>query len=155
MMLAEKLIERADLQKRIEQVKQRLIQNAKVQEGDDPAEDPQALLSELSRLSEDLIAAIQQINRTNALTSFPPYGSLADALAVRDVLKLKLTAMREFIQAAVITQGRYSKSEVRFQCTVSVADLQRNLDQQARALRELDTQIQSTNWLTPLPEESR
>ena len=40
MKLAEALVLRADGQKRIEQLQQRLIQNAKVQADDQPAENP-------------------------------------------------------------------------------------------------------------------
>ena len=43
MKLAEALILRADCQKRIAQLKSRLLTNAKVQEGDAPAEPPQEL----------------------------------------------------------------------------------------------------------------
>ena len=39
MKLAEALALRADLQRRLEQLKQRLIKNARVQEGDTPEED--------------------------------------------------------------------------------------------------------------------
>ena len=47
MKLAEALHLRADLQKRIAQLGERLQANAKVQEGDEPSEDPALLLSEL------------------------------------------------------------------------------------------------------------
>ena len=40
MKLAEALILRADCQRHIEQLKQRLLRNVKVQEGDKPSEDP-------------------------------------------------------------------------------------------------------------------
>lgn len=50
MKIAEALIERADIQKRIEQLRDRLSNNALVQEGEEPAEDPTSLLSELDRL---------------------------------------------------------------------------------------------------------
>ena len=43
MKLAEALILRADCQKRIAQLKSRLLVNAKVQEGDAPAETPREL----------------------------------------------------------------------------------------------------------------
>ena len=54
MKLAEALILRADHQKRLEQLKQRLLRNAKVQEGDRPAEEPGELLAELERVAADL-----------------------------------------------------------------------------------------------------
>jgi hypothetical protein len=40
MKIAEALALRADLQKRLEQLKQRLVKNARIQEGDVPEEDP-------------------------------------------------------------------------------------------------------------------
>jgi len=65
MKLAEALMLRADIQKRIDQLKQRLLRNVKVQEGDRPAENPEALLSELERLLSELRQLIQRINKTN------------------------------------------------------------------------------------------
>jgi hypothetical protein len=46
MKIAEALALRADLQKRLEQLKQRLVKNARIQEGDKPEEDPAELQSE-------------------------------------------------------------------------------------------------------------
>ena len=45
MKLAEALILRADSQKRFEQLKQRVVRSAKVQEGDEPPENPRDLLA--------------------------------------------------------------------------------------------------------------
>jgi len=64
MKLAEALILRADCQKRIAQLKSRLLVNAKVQEGDKPAETPQELIAELGRVSTELLDLIKRINRT-------------------------------------------------------------------------------------------
>ena len=47
MKLAEALQERADLNRRIQQLQQRLSSNAVVQEGEQPAEAPSELLAEL------------------------------------------------------------------------------------------------------------
>ena len=46
MKIAEALALRADLQRRLEQLKQRLFNNARVQEGDQPAEPPDQLQAE-------------------------------------------------------------------------------------------------------------
>ena len=59
MKIAEALIERADIQKRIEQLRDRLSSNALVQEGEEPAEDPTSLLTELDRL-ENVSASLLQ-----------------------------------------------------------------------------------------------
>ena len=148
MKLAEALILRADYQKRIEQLKQRIQRNAKVQEGDAPAENPTELLTEIEQISTDLVTLIQRINRTNAQISLPDYGTIADAIAFRDVLKLRIGIYRDLAQAATVTQERYSKSEVKFRSTVSVAETQKQADHLAKAYRELDAAIQATNWIT-------
>ena len=53
-MPTEALILRAAARKRIEQPKQRLVQSAQVQEGDEPAERPVRLLREFEQTADDL-----------------------------------------------------------------------------------------------------
>ena len=65
MKLAEALQERADLNRQIEQLQARLYNNAVVQEGEEPAEDPQELMDQLDRAAarlEELMAAINLAN---------------------------------------------------------------------------------------------
>jgi hypothetical protein len=150
MKLAEALILRADYQKRAEQLKQRLLRVAKVQEGEQPAEDPTELLAELEQVTADFVLVIQRINRTNVATDFDGSRTLADALAERDVLRLKQQTYRDLAQTASITQARGSRSEVKFYSTVSVVEIQRQVDNFARDHRELDTRIQGLNWTTDL-----
>jgi hypothetical protein len=150
MKLAEALVLRADHQRRINELRQRLLLNARVQEGDRPAENPQALIDELERTAEELMRLVQRINRTNTATELEPGLTLSDALAVRDSLQLRHTAYRDLAQRATITQDRYSRSEVKFQSAVNVAEIQERADQMAQAHRELDTRLQAANWLTDL-----
>lgn len=150
MKLAEALILRADYQKRIEQLKQRLVRNAKVQEGDDPAENPTELLAEYERVSQQLVTSIQQINKTNANTLLEGQLTIADAIAMRDGLRHKHGLYTALAEAATITQERYSRSEVKFQSTLNVAQMQKQADDLARQYRELDTKLQSANWVTDL-----
>lgn len=150
MKLAEALILRADHQKRLAQLRKRLERVAKVQEGDQPAEDPRLLLAEFERIADELTDLIQRINRTNAVTRLDTDRTLSDALAVRDVLAIRNLAYRELAAAATIEIARYSRSEVKFRSTVDVAELQRRADDVARQHRELDSRIQELNWLTEL-----
>ena len=150
MKLAEALILRADSSRRVEQLRQRLLRSAKVQEGNQPAEDPQELIAELERVSGQLEQFVQRINRTNSNTMLDEAMSLSDALAVRDNLKLKQGIYQNLAQAAVVTQDRYSKSEVKFTSTVDVAAIQRRADDLARRHRDLDAKIQEANWRTEL-----
>lgn len=149
MKVAEALALRADLQRRLEQLKQRLVKNARIQEGDAPAEDPVELQAELERSAQELTLLIQRINRTNAAARLGGR-TLADALAERDVLKLRHATYRELATAASTIQGRLTRSEVKFVSTVSVAAIQRMADDLAKQYRELDTSIQEADWMTTL-----
>jgi hypothetical protein len=150
MRLSEALILRADLQKRFAQVEQRLQQNAKIQQGDRVAEDPKKLLVEMERIAEELTGYIQRINRTNSETLLEDGKSLSEALAERDVLKMRQSVYRDLAQAASINITRYSRSEVRYISTVDVAKIQGRADGLAREIRELDTRIQEKNWSVDL-----
>lgn len=152
MKLAEALIWRADAKKRLEQLKQRLLRNAKVQEGDAPAEEPAALLAEHARLADEFMQIIQRINRTNSATPLREGMTIADALAVRDVLAVRVDVLRSLTQVATVTQDRYTKSEVKFRSTVNIAELQQQVNRFAVEHRELDAQIQALNWQIELLE---
>jgi hypothetical protein len=152
MKLAEALILRADHQRRIDQLKQRLLKNARVQEGEKPAEEPGELIAELNRTTDDLVQMIRRINRTNSATELEPGTTIADAIAVRDGLRLRHAIYRELANAATVTQDRYTKSEVKFKSSVNVAELQKLADNFAKQNRELDAKIQEANWKTDLLE---
>ncbi len=152
MKLAEALVLRADKKRRIEQLKQRLIRNAKIQEGEKPAENPESLIQEMERISQELVLLIQQINRTNSASEFEKGVSLSDAIASRDILVMKNSLYRDLAQAATITHDVRTKSEIKFKSSVSVAKIQERADELARAHRELDTKIQEMNWVTELLE---
>ena len=77
MRLAEALNLRADINKRISQLGERLRANAKVQEGDTPAENPEELLAELDRLTAELEELMGRINLTqqDCFRRCFPYGN--------------------------------------------------------------------------------
>ena len=152
MKLAEALILRADCKKRLEQLKARVIRNAKVQEGDAPAEEPQALLAEAERVARELADLVKRVNRTNSATEFGEGLSLSDALAERDALGLRFRLYSGLAEAASISQDRYSRSEVKYVSAVSVADAQRRADELAREYRSLDARIQELNWKAELSD---
>jgi hypothetical protein len=134
------------------QLKQRLMQNARVQEGDEAPEDPAQLLQEIERVALRLQELIQRINRTNAATSFDEEMTISDALAVRDVLRLRHDVYRSLGQAAAAKQDRFSRFEVKFESTVDVGEIQQQADDLAREHRDLDTRVQELNWQTELLE---
>ena len=149
MKLAEALILRADIQKRIEQLKSRLADNAKVQEGERPSEEPKALLAELDALTSELERLIVRINLTNC-TAKTDGKSLTELIAKRDMLTLKAGALRAFAQVAAQKIDAYSRSEIKILSTVDVAALQKQVDELARQIRQLDTTLQGANWQTEL-----
>lgn len=96
MKLAEALNLRADTAKRLSQLSERLTANAKVQEGDTPAENPQELLEELDRLTYQLETLISRINLTNSKTMYAGK-SLTEMIAQKDTLSLKNSVLRNFL----------------------------------------------------------
>lgn len=151
MKLAEALILRAACQNRVNGLTERLERNAKVQEGEQPPEAPQELLVELEATLTELAHLIQQINRANSSTPLQN-GTLSDALAQRDILKLKHKVYSKLVRTASEREYRYSRSEIRSVCTVNITELQRQLDNLAQDYRILDAQIQALNWQVDLSE---
>ena len=149
MKLAEALILRADLQTRQEQLRERLTNNALVQEGEAPAENPADLLKELADNTAQLENLIARINLTNAAT-VQNGKTLTELLAQRETMTLHLSVMRSLLTAASRTVMRGSRSEVKVHPAVPVAELQKQVDAMAKQLRTLDTGIQAANWLTEL-----
>ena len=149
MKLAEALSLRADLQKRISQLEVRLKNNARIQEGEEPAENPLGLMDELNNNLNDLETLIFRINRTNMATSSEGI-SLTEMIAKKDVLALRISVLRSVAQSAMGSLERYSANEIRYVRTLNVADLQKQIDSYSKQLRELDVKIQQLNWLTDL-----
>ena len=149
MKLAEALQERADLNRRIQQLQQRLNNNAIVQEGEQPAEDPMSLLDELDRCVRELEDLIARINLTNCQTLVDGK-SLTALLAGRDALTLKLSAYRDLAYSASQLGRRATHTEIKLLSTVNVKDLQKQVDAMARELRLLDNSIQAANWAVDL-----
>ena len=149
MNLAEALQLRSDLQKRIYQLQERLNQNATVQEGEKPAEDPVALLHELDDCIAQLEELMERINRTNSQT-VTVEGTLTALLAKRDCLKIKVEAYREFLRQASGLSRRATRSEIKILSTISVQDYQKQVDQMSARLRQVDGAIQAANWTTEL-----
>ena len=152
MKLAEALILRADLQKRIDQLRVRLNNNAKVQENDEPSENPEELLNELDNNINQLKLLIKQINKTNCVTVSNGQ-TLADLIAERDTLTLKSNILRGFLNIAGQKVNLYSTTEIKIMSTVDVPALQKELDQLSKKIRETDTELQQANWLTELIED--
>lgn len=149
MKLAEALNQRADLQKRIAQLRDRLSNNVKVQEGDQPAEKPEDLFTELTKSLDELEALIVRINKTNQETTWEGR-TLTEMIAAKDVLSMHLSTLRSVLDEANVRSDRYSRNEIKFIRTIDVNELQKRVDDMSRDLRELDSRLQQANWMTDL-----
>jgi hypothetical protein len=150
MKLAEALAERSDCQTRLDDIKKRLSRSARVQEGEQPAEDTSELLAESEKVFVRLLDLISSVNRTNARTLFDSKRTISDAIAERYITGKRRDFLATITDAASTRQDRYSKSEVKFVATVSIAQIQREVDQLSKQFRELDTKLQELNWQTEL-----
>ena len=151
MKLAQALILRSDTQKRIEQLKVRLLSNAKTQENESPSEDPKLLLKELDKLTSELFRLICSINLTNSSAKFDGL-SLTEMIAKKAALTLKANVLREFATSASQKVDLYSNSEIKILSTVDVAALQKQVDALSKEIRELEMKLQEANWTVDLVE---
>ena len=143
---------RADLEKRTEQLSERLRRNAKVQEGDEPAERPEDLFAELERVAADLESLIRRVNWTNANLMFDRDYRISDAIAMRDTLDLRIRTMRGVIDEVSQRERWFTRSEVKFVATVDASALWKQLDDLSRRRRDIDTRLQAVNWQEDLLE---
>lgn len=146
MKLAQALMERSDLQRRLAQLNQRLEQNAQYQEGEVPVEDPADLLAEYRRSAQTLMDLIVAINRANHRATLADGTAMVAALAERDRLQAEHSMLIKLADAATPDQSHYSRSEIKMLPAISVKDIRREADRVAKRCRELDVQIQEANW---------
>ncbi|EGV44695.1 septicolysin [Bizionia argentinensis JUB59] len=144
--LAEGLLLRADLMKKIEHLQNRIRPVLIVSDDKLPQEDPEKLMAQLRNAIQALESIIIRINKTNNETHVEGEGSLMEALAKRDSLKMLSERLRYIRQAAQINNS----GESNLKTTISIKKLQIEMDQTGRAFREIDSKIQEINWLTEL-----
>ena len=150
MKLAEALSIRKDLQKRIQQLEQRIKSNVKVQEGDEPLEDPNELMKELHSCLIQLEELIARINLTNIKTKNAEGLSITQLIAKKDTLTTRIGILRNIYSEATNIVNRYSSSELRIECVIDAKQLSKQIDDYSGRLRKLDIEIQSLNFLTEL-----
>lgn len=137
---------------KVSQLKVRLNDCIKVQEGDVPAESPDSVIKELDRTLEELGSLIYHINLTNTLTEVEGQ-TITSLLAMRDVRSMKVKTLGEALKVLTEREDRYNRNEIRFVRTVDVKDFRHIYDRSAAELRELDLRIQALGWTTELIEK--
>lgn len=148
MKLAEALSVRADLQRRISQLKSRLKDSSKIQEGDTPAEDVNDLYKELDDCLMQLDELTYRINNTNMQTVHEGE-TLTRMIARKDTLTLRISVMRDVLKH-VIENDRYGRNEIKYIRTIDIPAFRKEMDAYAKRLRELDLKLQSLNWTVDL-----
>ncbi|MGX4736524.1 DIP1984 family protein [Kitasatospora griseola] len=154
MKLAEALAQRAAAVRQVEQLRSRVVGSARFQEGEEPAEDAAEVLARTEETLDELERLIRQINRTNSSAIVEGGGTLTDALARRDVLRLRHSVVTTAADAASGRGAvRQLRSELRMFSALPVAELRARADLLAKEIREVDTLIQRANWEIDLIED--
>ena len=148
MKLAEALLLRSDLMKKIEHIQNRIRPVLIVKKKKKPQEDPTKLIAELRTAIQDLEILVIRINKTNNEININGEGSLMEALVKRDSLKMLSEKLRNIRYAAQIDNS----GDANLKTTIDIKKLQTEMDQTGRAFREIDSKIQELNWLTELKD---
>lgn len=152
MKLAQALLLRSDMQKKLVSLRERIARNAVVQLGDEPHEDPQKLLEEAFAVLKELELLAVRINKTNLGSALPDGRSLTEAIAHRDTLAAQHSLIQFANSRSQKEPDRYSMAEIKWVATLKVASLQKQSDDLAKKIRELNAIIQETNWKAELEE---
>ncbi len=144
MKLAEALQARADLNRTIDQLRSRLVNNALVQEGEEPNEKPSELFKEFNSSVRQLQDLIARINLTNCAVKVEGK-TLTEMIAERDMLQKKIEVYKNVVNQASQNTHRATRTEIKVLSTIDVRSFQKDIDKMSKQLRELDNQIQQTN----------
>ena len=146
MKLAEALVVRGDLQKKFASLRERVSQYATVQQGDKPHQDPEKLLLEAVGVLDELESLVFRINQANLKHKLKDGRTLTEALAVRDMLIQRHALLTAAIAGSTRKPDRYGMSEIKWVAVMDVSKLQKQADDLSKKIREINLQIQETNW---------
>ncbi|MBS0187860.1 MAG: DIP1984 family protein [Planctomycetes bacterium] len=152
MKLAEALLLRADLQKKLARLRDRIVGNVLTQQGDKPHEPPDKLLRDAMAVITELETLVARINRTNSSHKLQGKQTLMEAIAARDGLKLKHALLEATIAGTKKEPDRYSAREIKWVVQVDVANLQKEVEMTAKKIREINAEIQEANWKITLED---
>ena len=151
--LAEALMLRSEYQQKIQNLQGRIMMNLKVQENEKPHEDPNALISEMMKLNDNLASLIKKVNQKNNEVTLENGQTLTEALADREALMKKRRSLSNIVDIAGQRDMRMTHTEVKINTTVDIAKLQKEIDSISKQFRQIDTQIQGLNWLVDIDAE--
>jgi hypothetical protein len=146
MKLAEALMLRAELQKRLASLRERLEHRAMIQEGDKSVEDPAELFRRAKEAATQMERLVSAINKANIAARLEDGRTITEALAARDLRVWFLGTLRGVAKKATEAPERYGSKEIRWLPNVDVPALHEQADELAREIRELNAGIQAANW---------
>ena len=148
MKLAEALLLRSDLQKKLASLRERIVANAVVQQGDKPHEDPDKLMKDAFGVLSDLETLVAAVNEVNLKAKLADGRTLTHAIAHRDTLAAEHALLLAAIAGSRKQPDRYGVREIKWVATMEVAKLQKQADDLSKKLRELNGALQQANWAT-------
>ncbi len=146
MKLAETLLLRSDMKKKLASLRERIVSNAVVQDGERPHEDPVELMKEAVAVLDELESLVIRVNTANAACRLPDGRTLAQLIALRDKLVQQHSILQAAVQGSQKEPERYSMKEIKWVATVEVAKLQKQSDDLSKRIRELNVLVQGANW---------
>ena len=149
--LGEALSLRAKQAQRLNDLQGRIKASALHQEGTKPPEEPYALIEEYLKVSKEHAELLRRIAVTNVTTD-------VDGSPLMMLLHKRESFIRKRniygIAAKAASPGtdsyRYMRTELKYESSLDVAEMRRKEDEANEKVRELDAQIQKSNWATEL-----
>lgn len=111
MKLAEALSIRSQLTNKVTQLRSRLNDCVKIQEGDEIAETPHQVVEELDSTLAELRRIIYAINMTNTLTMDENGRNITYLIAERDTLKQRVSILSSAVETLTQKESRYNRAK--------------------------------------------
>lgn len=150
MKLAEALVLRADLQKKLENLKKRLANSVLKLDDIQVIEDPAILKLEADETIAILYSLIDRIYRTNQSVILPSGQSMVTVLAKRDELVERRKLLDYIINKSLPDSGLYFNERGKWQPAIDISAYQKQMNDIAMQIRRLNLGIQQTNWQVDL-----
>ena len=128
MKLAEALSRRSALMEKSQQLRSRLKDCIKVQEGDEPTEDADQVIEELDQTLNELQKLIYSINLTNT-NAVIEGRNLTSLLAERDVLSMRTKTLYEGLKHLTEQEARYGRMEIKYIRMVNAKEFRKRHEQ--------------------------
>jgi hypothetical protein len=146
MKLAEALLLRADIKKKLAGLRLRVTSNAVVQDGEKPHEDPSKLIKETLAVIDEHEKLVIRINEANHKHKVPDGRTLAQVIESRQKMMMRHSLITAAIEASRKEPDRFSPREIKWVSLLDVPKLQNQISDLAKQIRELNALIQKTNW---------